>query len=147
MVPKPTAVEFVYLQVPGVKGPVTTPGCTGCIDLESYQWGGARATGAAFTPQQLQIVKRADATSPIFSKHLSAGLPFTGTTKLEVVQPGTVKPYLVFQFTNVYTTSISWSTSGDAPTETIQFVYGGLEICYTPQRGGTSNCASWRRHK
>src|SRR5215469_14424539 len=143
-VPHPTAVESVYFQVPGVKGPVNTASCTACIELFSYQWGASNPSGNAFAPAPLLILKNGDATSPIFSKYLAAGTPFTGTTKLEVVRPGTSQPYLVYQFNTMFVKSIQWSGPGDeGPQEEITFVYGGLEVCYTPQRG-SSKCAKWK---
>jgi type VI secretion system secreted protein Hcp len=46
------------------------------------------------------------------------------------------QPFLVYKFQTVFTTKIDWSGPGDeGPEEEISFVYGAIEITYTPADG------------
>jgi len=46
------------------------------------------------------------------------------------------KPYLVYGFDMVFINKLEWSASegDDAPTETVEFAYGGLALAYYAQK-------------
>jgi YD repeat-containing protein len=95
--------------------------------------GGGKAEFGEFT-----ITKTADKSSAEFFKNCCAGAHYK-TVTLQVRKAGgsgekSGKPYLVYKFSTVFTTKISWSGAGDeAPEENITFVYGAMKIDYTPQ--------------
>src|SRR6185503_5867450 len=48
--------------------------------------------------------------------------------------PGPISaPFVKFHFEPVFTTKVDWESGEDAPTETIEFVYGELKVDYKHQ--------------
>jgi type VI secretion system secreted protein Hcp len=60
------------------------------------------------------------------------------------INTSSAEPYLVYTFKMVYVTSMDWSGSAgdDAPTETVTFAFGALQIAYTPQAKSGSGPAT-----
>jgi type VI secretion system secreted protein Hcp len=98
--------------------------------------GGAGSGKAEFN--EFTITKNADASSAEFFKNCCAGAHYK-TVVIQMRKAGgdkssNSKPYLVYEFGTVFTTKVSWSHQGDdMPKETITFVYGKLQMKYTPE--------------
>jgi type VI secretion system secreted protein Hcp len=107
----------------GVENPTTIGSATG----------GAGAGKVKFN--EFVIKKMIDSASPAFFKNSVSGAHYQ-TVTIEIRKAGgdpkhPGKPFLQYQFTNVFVTKINWSGPGDAgPEETITFVYGKLHVKY-----------------
>ncbi len=110
----------------GVENPSTIGSATG----------GAGAGKVKFN--EFTIHKTSDSASPVFFKNLVSGAHYKNVI-LEMRKSGgdpksPGQPFLTYTFGTVFTTKIDWSGPGDeGPEENITFVYGTLEIKYTPQ--------------
>jgi type VI secretion system secreted protein Hcp len=110
----------------GVENPSTLGSATG----------GAGAGKAKFA--EFNITKLTDSASPLFFKNCVAGIHY-GQVTLEMRKAGgdptsAGKPFLRYIFGTVFTTGIDWSGPQDEGCEEkIKFVYGTLQILYTPQ--------------
>ena len=113
--------------------------------------GGAGAGKAKFN--EFSITKTTDKASPLFFQNCVAGVHY-GKVTLEMRKAGGdaesagKKGFLKYTFGTVFTTKVEWSGPGDeAPEEKISFVYGTLQIEYTPQTSagtaGTTVPAGW----
>jgi type VI secretion system secreted protein Hcp len=97
---------------------------------------GAGAGKAKFN--EFEITKTTDRASPQFFKNCVAGIHYK---KVQLAMrkaggdPNTAgKEFLRYTFGTVFTTGIDWSGPGDeGPEEKIKFVYGTLQIEYSPQ--------------
>lgn len=132
---------------------------TGWIELQSFSFGldnpttigtitgGAGAGKVKF--QQLSIQKLVDATSPALFTMVASGVHMP-TLTLAIRKPGTnAKDFLLYTFKLVFVTDITWGGSdGDpAPSESVTFAYGALQVSYAKQDSsgavGTPIAASW----
>src|SRR5262249_40538599 len=82
------------------------------------------------------IMKSTDTSSPVlFQKCCDGSVIATATVTLQRQVAGSATPYLVYNFQNVYVTSIQWSGSGgagDAPMESVSFTFEVGSVDYTP---------------
>jgi type VI secretion system secreted protein Hcp len=111
---------------------------------------GAGAGKAKFN--EFEITKTTDKASPIFFTNCVAGIHY-GKVSLAMRKAGgdpasAGKEFLKYIFGTVFTTGIDWSGPGDeGPEEKIKFVYGTLQVEYTPQNAdgtpGTAIPAGW----
>jgi type VI secretion system secreted protein Hcp len=107
----------------GVENPTTIGSATG----------GAGAGKAEL--HEFVIKKMTDSASPAFFKNCVAGAHYK-TVTIEMRKAGggpnnAGKPFLQYQFKNVFVSKINWSGPGDeGPEEAITFVYGKLRVKY-----------------
>jgi type VI secretion system secreted protein Hcp len=98
--------------------------------------GGAGVGKAKFNP--MTVTKAVDGASAALFQAMAMGAHFP-TVKLYVRKAGspTGAPtdYLVYQFNMVFITKmdVSAGSGDDAPRETIEMVYGAMQVTYTPQ--------------
>jgi type VI secretion system secreted protein Hcp len=134
-----------FLKLDGITGESQKQGHTGEIDIMSFSWGGSNSssvgtgTGVSvgkITVSDFSIMKSTDSASPVlFQKCCDGSVIATGVVTLQRQVSGTATPYLVYNFTNVYVTSIQWSGSGgagDAPMESVSFCFEVGTVDYTP---------------
>jgi type VI secretion system secreted protein Hcp len=107
----------------GVENPTTIGSATG----------GAGAGKVKF--HEFVIKKTIDSASPAFFKNCVAGVHYK-TVTIEMRKAGgdpksAGKPYLQYQFKNVFVSKINWSGPGDeGPQESITFDYGKFRVKY-----------------
>jgi type VI secretion system secreted protein Hcp len=134
-----------FLKLDGITGESQKQGHTGEIDIMSFSWGGSNSssvgtgTGVSVgkvTVSDFSIMKSTDSASPVlFQKCCDGSVIATGVVTLQRQVQGSATPYLVYNFTNVYVTSIQWSGSGgagDAPMESVSFCFEVGTVDYTP---------------
>jgi type VI secretion system secreted protein Hcp len=136
-----------FLKLDGITGESQKDGHKGEIDVMSFSWGASNSssvgtgTGAStgkVSVSDFSIMKTTDSSSPVlFQKCCDGSVIATGVVTLQK-QGGSGGPqqYLVYNFTNVYVTSIQWSGSGgagDSPMESASFCFEKCTVDYTPQ--------------
>lgn len=140
----------IYMKYGSIKGPVTTEGFKDWIELESFQWGVARAVGTAArgaysrehsepTISEIVVTKRSDVASPKLLLDSVAGkldnkveIKFTTTTK------GKVETYLTFKLENTGISSYSASSGGDMPNESLSLNFTKITETFTAFDPGIS---------
>jgi type VI secretion system secreted protein Hcp len=135
---------FLKLE-PTVKGESIHKGYEGQIDLLSFNLGVSNTasisamTGGAGQGKanfhDFSIIKGVDTASPIFHQMCAQGKHFDKATVTFLRQSGDAEPhkFLVYEFEEVYITSVHWSGSGDAPTESASFAYASIKTTYDAQ--------------
>jgi type VI secretion system secreted protein Hcp len=108
-----------FLKLDGITGESQKQNHTGEIDIMSFSWGGSNSssvgtgTGVSVgkvSVSDFSIMKSTDSASPVlFQKCCDGSVIATGVVTLQRQVSGTATPYLVYNFTNVYVTSIQWS--------------------------------------
>jgi type VI secretion system secreted protein Hcp len=134
-----------FLKLDGLTGESQKDGHIGDIDIMSFSWGASNSssvgtgTGVSVgkvSVSDFSIMKSTDSVSPVLFQKCADGSVFaTGVVTLQRQVKGTSTPYLVYNFTNVYVTSIQWSGSGgagDAPMESVSFTFETGAVDYTP---------------
>jgi type VI secretion system secreted protein Hcp len=136
-----------FLKLDGVTGESQKANHTGEIDIMSFSWGASNSTsvgtgtGAStgkVSVSDFSIMKSTDSSSPpLFQKCCDGSVIATGVVTLQRQVSGNATPYLVYNFTNVYVTSVQWSGSGgsgDSPSESCTFCFEVGTVDYTPQK-------------
>jgi len=136
-----------FLKLDGVTGESQKANHVGEIDLMSFSWGASNSsavgtgTGVStgkVTVSDFSIMKSTDSASPVlFQKCCDGSVIATGVVTLQRQIQATATPYLVYNFTNVFVTSIQWSGSGgagDAPMESVSFCFEVGTVDYSPQK-------------
>ena len=134
-----------FLKLAGVTGESQKDNHKGEIDLMSFSWGASNSsavgtgTGVStgkVTVSDFSIMKTTDSSSAVlFQKCCDGSVIATGVVTLQRQIQGTATPYLVYNFTNVFVTSIQWSGSGgagDTPMESVSFCFEKGTVDYTP---------------
>src|SRR5437868_3564442 len=134
-----------FLKLDGITGESQKDGHVGDIDLMSFSWGASNSssvgtgTGVSVgkvSVSDFSIMKSTDASSPtLFQKCCDGSVIPTAVVTLQRQVQGDATPYLVYNFTNVYVTSLQWSGSGgagDAPMESVSFCAEVATVDYTP---------------
>lgn len=150
-----------YMTVEGVSGESKREGHEGEIEIISFNFGasnpssvgvgGGGGTGTV-NLSEFSVVKKTDAASAELFQHCCSGEHFP-TGKVTLYKSGGgggALDYLVYEFEELYVSSIQWSgsDSGDpVPEEIVQFSFGKVEITYAEQnpdgtRGG-DHLGSW----
>jgi type VI secretion system secreted protein Hcp len=136
-----------FLKLAGVTGESQKDNHKGEIDLMSFSWGASNSsavgtgTGVStgkVTVSDFSIMKTTDSSSPVlFQKCCDGSVITTGVVTLQRQIQGSATPYLVYNFTNVFVTSIQWSGSGgagDTPMESVSFCFEVGTVDYSPQQ-------------
>ena len=134
-----------FLKLDGIAGESQKANHIGEIDIMSFSWGSSNATsvgtgtGAStgkVSISDFSIMKSTDSASPnLFQKSCDGTVIGSGVVTLQRQTNAGAVPYLVYNFTNVYVTSIQWSGSGgsgDAPMESVSFCFEQGTVDYTP---------------
>jgi type VI secretion system secreted protein Hcp len=134
-----------FLKLTGITGESQKENHTGEIDLQSFSWGasnsssvgtGTGASSGKVSVSDFSIMKSTDSSSPVlFQKCCDGSVIATGVITLQRQVQAVATPYLVYNFTNVYVTSLQWSGSGgsgDAPMESVSFTFEVGTVDYTP---------------
>jgi type VI secretion system secreted protein Hcp len=136
-----------FLKLAGVTGESQKANHVGEIDIMSFSWGATNSssvgtgtgvsTGKA-TVSDFSIMKTSDSSSPVlFQKCCDGSVIPTGVVTLQRQVQAAATPYLVYNFQNVYVTSIQWSGSGgagDSPMESVSFCFEVGAVDYSPQK-------------
>ena len=149
-----------FLKLAGITGESQKANHTGEIDLLSFSWGAINSssvgTGTGVSVGKVNvgdfgIMKSTDIASPVlFQKCCDGSVIPTGVVTLQRQVQAAATPYLVYNFQNVYVTSIQWSGSGgagDAPMESVSFCFEVGTVDYTPLKddgtGGNAIHGGW----
>jgi len=135
-----TAAGVLYLQIPGVTGPVTTAGFTGAIEVLSFSMG-VQAPGTAPKGKQLggeicsdlAVQKLVDQTSPILFQHTVFGFFYKNVT-LTFLTPagGTFGQVYQLVLNNAAIQSVDESGASEIPSESVSFKASSWTVTYWP---------------
>ena len=134
-----------FLKLDGIQGESQKDNHKQEIDLMSFSWGASNSssvgtgTGAStgkVSVSDFSIMKSTDSSSPpLFQKCCDGTVIATGVVTLQRQTNQGAQAYLVYNFTNVYVTSVQWSGSGgsgDSPMESVSFCFEKGTVDYTP---------------
>ena len=135
------AVDY-FLKLDGIAGESADENHTGWIQLMSFSTGASQVTSVAGTGgsgagkadlADFSIMKYLDkATAPIF-KALVMGTHIK-TGSVEAVKAGAGgKPFLKYEFQEMFVTNQQLSASSEIPTESVSFSYNQIKIEYSTQ--------------
>jgi type VI protein secretion system component Hcp len=154
----PTASQAAwFMKIASIQGESKDPTHQGWIDLQSFSWrtapiGGPLAQASAMAVANgttvvscsrsasngtAVAVKRVDASSPRLSQALTRGTPLGSVEVQETDASGAL--LLDANLVKALVSGNAVTVGGDAPQETITFVYGTLKIDYHNQDCGGSN--------
>ena len=149
----------VFLKLDDVTGDSQKENHVGEIDIISFSWEASNASswqkggGASIgktTAGDFSIIKATDSSSSAIFLHCIEGELFkTVVVTLERQVNGTATPYLIYNFTGVYITSIRYVGSSEddrnTPIESIGFCYKTFAADYTPvaEDGSQGNTVHW----
>jgi type VI secretion system secreted protein Hcp len=137
-----------FLKLDGIDGESQKDGHEGEIDILSFSWGAANPTSMGggsgsgtgkVSIHDFSVVKATDKSSAsLFLKCCNGTNIATAKVTLRKAAGDAPIEYLVYNFTNVFVSSIQWSGSGgggdDVPMESASFSFETCEINYTPQK-------------
>lgn len=109
--------------------------------------GGAGAGKVQF--HVMQIKKNVDAASAGLFAVLASGAHLPDATIYVRKAGGAATDYLVYKFKMVFVTKLDWSGSNgdDIPSETVQLIFGALQVSYAAQQGpgqlGKPSVTAW----
>jgi type VI secretion system secreted protein Hcp len=141
---------------PPIKGESTRKGFEGWIEIDYFSFDvlqklniGSQSTGAGagkVTFSAFQIRKQPDSSSPLLFQACAAGNAWDKVfLVLNKACGNSAVTYLKFEFQLVALQSLQWTgdtVQGETPSETLAFMYGTLNITYTPQKvDGTAGAA------
>jgi type VI protein secretion system component Hcp len=126
----PRTVELISASL-GIKNPTNIGAAAG----------GAVAGRAAF--EALRIVKNVDATSPTLLTVAGQGVAFP-QLNVYVRRAGDEDDLLAYRFKLALVTAIATASSDDSPQETVDFVFGAMDITYPgAPTGDEPGTAAW----
>jgi type VI protein secretion system component Hcp len=135
------AAGVLYLQIPGVTGPVTAAGFSGAIEVSSFSMG-VQAPGSAPKGKRageicsdLAVLKFVDQTSPILFQHTVFGFFYKDVTLTFLQsQGGDVRETPVYKLVlnNAAIQSVEESGASEIPTESVSFKASSWTVTYTP---------------
>jgi type VI secretion system secreted protein Hcp len=136
-----------FLKVDGIDGETTRKGYEKCIAVQSFSWGGANSStigvtggggGGKGTLSSLNIMKKADATSPKFFQKCMEG-EHIKKASLTLLKSGGKESvdFIVYELETVYVDAFQNTGSeggDDTPTESVSMSFGKCTYTYTPQK-------------
>jgi type VI secretion system secreted protein Hcp len=138
-----------FLKIDGVEGESSDDRHRGEIEVESFSWGETHVGGAAHgggtgagkvQPQDLQIVKKLDKSSPLLMSACATGQHFRSATLVARKAGAGQQDYLKVTLEDVTIGSyqIGSSQGGLVPMDQVGFTFATLEMIYREQkRDGT----------
>ncbi len=157
----PTASQAAwFMKIATIPGESKDPGHQGWIDLQSFSWRTAPIDGTLAEASSMAVtngatvsscsrssgngtaaaVKRVDKSSQRLSQALTRGTPLGNIEVQETDASGAV--LLDANLVNTLVSGNAVTVGGDAPQETITFVYGTLKVDYHSQDCGRGNMRS-----
>ncbi|MBT8404567.1 MAG: type VI secretion system tube protein Hcp [Gemmatimonadetes bacterium] len=134
-----------YLELEGLEGESETTGFEGQIEIYSFSFGASNpasittsgmATGKA-TVSSFNIMKTTDTTSPEIFQQCMQGVHWPTATVTLLKSGGEASlPFLVFEFKELYCSTINWSGGSggdDRPMESISFDFSAVKVTYSQQ--------------
>lgn len=97
------------------------------IDSGTQGGGSGKAEFNKFT-----FSKKLDSSSPVLWEACAMGSHITEAW-LYVRKSGDNVPYVKFYFKNCFINKLAWAGSGEAPTESVEFDFGGMYVMYYKQ--------------
>jgi type VI secretion system secreted protein Hcp len=140
-----------YLKIEGCPGESTQAGHVGEIEILSWSFGssnpstvgpGSEGSGAGrVTISSFNFMKKVDKSSPDMWMKCCTGQHYNSAlVTMNKATGGTTgqtqKPFLTYQFNEVFVDSIQWSGStggDDMPTESVSFSFGKIKCMYQKQ--------------
>lgn len=136
-----------YLKLEGLEGESERENHKGEIEIYSFSFGAANPAsisgstkGAGVgkgTISSFNIMKTTDTTSPVMFQNCMQGKHWpTATVTLNKSGGDAALPFLIFEFKEVYCSSLQWSggTGGDdRPMESASFDFGAVKVTYSQQ--------------
>jgi len=144
------AAVDIFGKLTGIDGESTNDAHKNWIDVLSYSWGasnpGSFASGGGggqgkVSFSDFHFTKNVDKSSPVLLLDLAQGKHIQEAL-FDVVHSGgqSQEPFLQYRFIDVLLTSysVSGSSGGDVPFESLSLVFGKVEMIYRPQdaKGG-----------
>jgi type VI secretion system Hcp family effector len=134
------AAGVLYLQIPGVTGPVTATGFKGAIEVLSFSMGaqapGSAARGKLRTGEicsDLAVMKLVDQTSPILFQHTVFGFFYKNVTlTFSQAQGDQLEPVYKLVLNNAAIQSVEESGANEIPTESVSFKASSWTVTYSP---------------
>lgn len=80
--------------------------------------------------------KKLDSSSPVLWECCAMG-SHIDEAWLYVRKSGSTDPYVKFYFVNCFINKLAWAGSGEAPTESVEFDFGGMVVQYQIQDSKT----------
>jgi type VI secretion system secreted protein Hcp len=141
-------MEYMFYEIPDVKGESTVVGHVDHIEVMSYSWGVSNPIQVSPSnvgrtmgrPNfgELVLTKKLDSTSPALN-YMCASAKNLGETKLHLVRQDAEAEenltYMIYEMTDTMVSSVSIGGSGgDIPMETITISYTKINWLYNPQK-------------
>lgn len=145
----------IYIKLPDVKGQTQVTGHVNELEVDSFQFGVGvgvttastnqeRATGKA-SFSEVTVTRVSDSATPQLLQKLAAGQVFKGDTVISFVREdgNALLKLIVVTLTDVILSSVSLSSGGDLPSESISLNYAKIKVDYTKQKeeGGQEGVA------
>jgi len=133
----------IYMKYGSIKGPVTTDGFKGWIELDSFQWGVGRNVGTAArgstsrehsepSLSEIVVTKRSDIASPkLFLDAVGGKLDTKVEIKFTTTTKGKVDTFLAYELENTGLSGYSLSSGGDMPTESLSLNFTKVKETFT----------------
>jgi type VI secretion system secreted protein Hcp len=138
------ATAALFLRLPGIVGEVTAVGHAGEIEITSMQLGVTAPTRHSIVSQKcsdIVVTKVADKTTPLLLQKTLFGIDFPQAIITVAKGEGGVNGLFVDYYTvtlnGVSLTSMSQSSGGDRPSESLSFRVTSWTASWTPTAGGT----------
>lgn len=133
-----------YLVIDTVEGPSTSKSKT--IDIMSFsfgasqpmtvQHGGAKQSGRV-NLSDVSIMKEMDKTSPLLFEACCSGDYYKSAELTYCKALGKdQQPYIKYEMSKVYVTSVGHSGSSENPTESVTFAFEELKVSYNSDKDG-----------
>lgn len=134
----------ILIKFDGITGSTKTDKFVGCVEVDSYQFGLSIMMDAAVSNKQrvmskpsiseITFSKRNDVASSVLMQKCVSGtvIPKVDITFAREVD-NALLPYIVINLTDVYVSSYSQSSGGDAPSESFSLSFTTIKQVYTEQ--------------
>ncbi|KAF1045360.1 Hcp family type VI secretion system effector [Xylophilus sp.] len=136
----------IYVKLPNIKGQTQVKGFEDQLEVYSFQFGAGlhvtpgttnseRTVGTA-SFSEVTLTRNSDSATPQLLQHLAAGEVLAGDTIVTFVREdkGEKLPLLIVTLTDVILSTVSISSGGDLPSETIALNYAVIKVDYTKQK-------------
>jgi len=127
------ASSSLYMEVPGITGPVTAVNYSGWINVMSFSLGYQKATC-----NSLSVRKLLDMTSPPLTMAAVAGTFYPTVTLVSVVNSDSPREEFRLKLFNAAVINVQQAGSGETPTESLSFQPSSVEVTYYVQSANGS---------
>jgi type VI secretion system secreted protein Hcp len=134
------AAVDMFLDIEGVAGESVDKVHGDEIDVLAWSWGASSVNNRNLCVQDVSITKFVDASSPVLLMNQVEGVVYPNATLVVRKAGDNPLEYIVLEFRNLYTSSLSTGGSGgeDRLTENVTFNFDDVTYTYTKQndKGG-----------